>query len=303
MTTVQLRDLTPRQLIELADLQLRQGRRDAAYDIYKGVRAILNRTGMACSGNDARIGLAYGRTKRSLEVLDILEKVEVLDNMTAFVGDGLATWFKSTPFTEDERFMTLAQTHGGLLPVINWHWNLQTVVWAVNQTREVAGDFVELGVFKAHTTTFVADYLGFQDWPKTWWLYDTFDGIPADQLDEGWAESNQGAYDGTFSFETVRDSLAAYPNIKVIKGRVPEILAEQAPDRIAFLHMDLNNATAEVQALDVLYERISPGGVIVFDDYCWAVSRQQRIAEDAWAEARGLKILPLPTGQGLLVKR
>jgi O-methyltransferase len=302
MTTVVLEDLTPPQLIELGDLQMRMGRRNAAYEIYKGAQAILARDGGTHSGCDARVGLARGRVKRSLEMLEILQKVEELDKLTAFVGDGLATWFKSTPFTEDERFMALAQTHRALLPVTNWHWNLQTVVWAVHQARPVVGDFVELGVFKAHTTTFVADYVGFQDWPRTWWLYDTFDGIPEDQIDAGWQNSNRLNYEGTFSFEPVRDSLARFPNIKVIQGRVPEILAEQAPEKIAFLHVDLNNATAEVQALDVLFDRISPGGVIVFDDYCWAISRQQRTAEDAWAAARELKILPLPTGQGLLVK-
>ena len=59
---------------------------------------------------------------------------------------------------------------------------------------------------------------------------------------------------------------------------------------------------AEIQALDALYDRLSPGGVIVFDDYGWAVARRQKDAEDQWFAARGLKILQLPTGQGLFIK-
>lgn len=41
---------------------------------------------------------------------------------------------------------------------------------------------------------------------------------------------------------------------------------------------------------------------MVFDDFGWASARAQFNAEVAWSEARGVKILPLPTGQGLLVK-
>ncbi|MDB5442211.1 MAG: Methyltransferase, partial [Phenylobacterium sp.] len=55
--------------------------------------------------------------------------------------------------------------------------------------------------------------------------------------------------------------------------------------------------------LDLLYDRVSPGGVIIFDDYTWAVCHRQRAAEDVWFAARGLSILPLPTGQGVVLVR
>jgi len=196
----------------------------------------------------------------------------------------------------------LAAKHAHLLPITNWHWNLQTVLWAVRQAKDVPGDFVELGVFKGHTTLFAAEYLGFETWPQRWLLYDTFEGIPEDQLDGDWKSRNEGTYKGTYSFEEVRERFAGFPNIEVVQGRVPEILEETAPDRIAFLHVDLNNSTAEIQALDVLFDRLSPGGVIVFDDFAWKTARAQYEAESRWFAARGLQVLALPTGQGLFVK-
>jgi len=247
-----------------------------------------------------RLGLASVRNNRSamtFETLKVLEKT----TSQVFVGEGLATWYKTLPFLGDPRFMELADKHAHLLPLPNWHWNLQTVLWAVRQARGVEGDFMELGVFKGHTTLFCADYVDFAGWPKRWLLYDTFDGIPDDQVDANFKATNQ-VYKGTFSFEEVRDRFAHVPNISVIKGRVPEVLADTTPEKIAFIHMDLNNVTAEIQALDALFERLSPGGVIVFDDYGWAVSREQHDAENAWFAERGLQILPLPTGQGLFIK-
>jgi hypothetical protein len=249
-----------------------------------------------------RIGMADRVSGRIAKSFEAAQALQAIDKRHAFVADGLATWMKTPPFIEDPRFMELAERHARLLPTFNWHWNLQTVAWAVHQAKALPGDFVELGVFKGHTTLFVAEYLGVAEWPQRWFLYDTFDGIPEDQLDPGWRESNAAAYQGTFSYEEVRDRFAPFPNIQVIRGRVPEILAETCPDQISFLHMDLNNATAEVQALDALFERIVSGGVIVFDDYCWTVAHHQRTAEDAWMAKRGLKILPLPTGQGLFIK-
>jgi O-methyltransferase len=250
-----------------------------------------------------RLGLTESHLPRTPLLFRILQEIERNYPLNdVFVSDGLATWLKTLPFAEDARFLELSEKHAALLPIANWQWNLNTALWAVREALQAPGDFVELGVFKGHTTLFCAEYVGFADIAKRWWLYDTFEGIPADQLEEGWAEPNENTYVGTFSYEEVVERFAAFPNIDVIKGRVPEILAERSPDQIAFMHVDLNNSQAEIAALDALFDRVSIGGVILFDDYCWAASRPQHDAENAWFGRRGLRILPLPTGQGVFVK-
>jgi hypothetical protein len=76
------------------------------------------------------------------------------------------------------------------------------------------------------------------------------------------------------------------------------------PERIAWLHLDLNQPAAELAALDALFDRIVPGGLLILDDYEWAMAyRRQKIAEDPWFEARKYRVIPLPTGQGLVIKR
>jgi hypothetical protein len=88
----------------------------------------------------------------------------------------------------------------------------------------------------------------------------------------------------------------------VIKGSVPEASHIEAPEKIAFMHLDINSATAEVGALEILFDRIVPGGLLILDDYGWLAYKEQKQAEDPFFAARGYHVLELPTGQGLVVK-
>jgi hypothetical protein len=296
MASITLNSLNPDMLVRLGDEFLRAGNAEVAKGLFQAAWDASKTTAIA-----ARIGLLehpLPHTPLMFEALRTIEKV----GRHPFVGESLATWGKTVPGMEDPRFREIAQRHAHLLPMANWHWNLGVVAWAVQQVRALPGDFVELGVFRGHTTLFVAELLEFASWPKRWRLYDTFSGIPDDQVDPGWAEKNVAAYRGTFSFEEVRDRFAHIGNIEVIRGRVPDVFEQHPTGPIAFMHLDLNNSSAEIAALDRLYDHIVPGGVIVFDDYCWAVSKAQYDAEKAWFERRGLVILPLPTGQGVFVK-
>ncbi len=93
------------------------------------------------------------------------------------------------------------------------------------------------------------------------------------------------------------------PEDPIIKGSVPDVLTKTAPEAVAFLHLDMNSPAPEIGALDILYDRISVGGIVVFDDYGWTLFGKQKLAADAFMSARGQNIMELPTGQGLVIKR
>jgi hypothetical protein len=69
------------------------------------------------------------------------------------------------------------------------------------------------------------------------------------------------------------------------------------------MHIDLNSADAEIGVLEVLFDRVSPGGIIVLDDYGWLAYEKQKIVEDEFFGRRNHSVLELPTGQGLVIKR
>ncbi|MSO65210.1 MAG: hypothetical protein EXQ85_05335 [Alphaproteobacteria bacterium] len=141
-------------------------------------------------------------------------------------------------------------------------------------------------------------------------MYDTFAGFSERYS----SPADFGKYADFFAFahvlhnppglyERVATRFAAYSNVKVIKGVVPDVLAEVSPQKIAYLHIDMNSPAAELGAIEVLFDRVVPGGVIVLDDYGWLVFQKQREVEDEFMARRGHSILKLPTGQGMVIKR
>jgi O-methyltransferase len=83
---------------------------------------------------------------------------------------------------------------------------------------------------------------------------------------------------------------------------VPEILWNTGIGAVAFVHIDMNCALPERAAFEFFWERLSPGGVMLFDDYAYYGHGLQRQSIDEAARATGAEILSLPTGQGLIMK-
>ncbi|HUR65058.1 MAG TPA: TylF/MycF/NovP-related O-methyltransferase, partial [Chitinophagaceae bacterium] len=106
----------------------------------------------------------------------------------------------------------------------------------------------------------------------------------------------------TDCYEGVKKTFAPYPFVEIIKGRVPDTLQEVKSDHIAFLSIDMNSVTPEIEALNYFWPKLTKGGMIILDDYAYVTCDLQYAAHNQWAEEKGIKILSLPTGQGLIVK-
>jgi O-methyltransferase len=219
---------------------------------------------------------------------------------SVFAGDNVILFHRSLGFRRDPRFIRAMRKNVRTRQEASLQLRLNTLVWATQHALHIDGDFVEAGVWRGFCSAVVTDYLDFGRIPKTFYLYDTFEGIPADLDSE---KHNSPLFSETNLYENVVARFAEYPNVRVVKGAVPASFAEALPERISFLHLDMNSSKSEVAALDVLFDRISPGGIIVFDDYGWLGYEAQKHAEDAFMKQRGYQILELPSGQGLLLKR
>ena len=218
-----------------------------------------------------------------------------------FAQDMLITLDRNMGFYEDSAFMQAFKGEAGKDQESSLLWRLHVLAWAADHCRHLEGDFVECGVFEGFSTAVLARYLDFAKLPKRWYLYDTFAGIPEHQLNSN--ASNPVSYTDPGLHARVTQRFQAYPNIQVIRGQVPEVLPGQSPQRIAFMHIDMNSADAELGALEHLFGRMVPGGVLILDDYGWFYYREQKYVEDAYFQRLGYHVLELPTGQGMVIRR
>jgi O-methyltransferase len=211
------------------------------------------------------------------------------------VGDNLITLSKRLAFMDDrvlmEAYFRTAETvaeRGAL-------WRIVTLVWAARSALRVEGDFVECGCYKGNSARIISEVVGFADLPRHYYLYDLF------QHDDSMPHHSMMEHSETL-VDQVRARFSDMSNVTITQGRVPDSLAVAAPEKIAFMHLDLNNAAAEVGALEVLFDRISPGGILILDDFGWLAYQDQLVAEMQWMAERGYRILEMPTGQGLVIK-
>ena len=212
-----------------------------------------------------------------------------------FTGDNLIAFNRNLSFLDDAALMNAYAAHADQPEEQAALWRTAVNAHFAKRSMTLPGDIVECACYRGTTARIICDYVDFGNSDKQMWLYDLFEH----QQD---MTHHAMPTHGPELYEFVRNRFADAPNVHVVKGEVPGILAEHAPDSIAHLHLDLNDVAAELGALEFFYDRVVPGGSIVLDDYGWLTYRDQKLAEDAFLGTRGASVLELPTGQGLLIK-
>lgn len=238
------------------------------------------------------------------ELKSILERLQSLCSGNHFIGDMMCVFGRVFSFTEDHAFMEAAKNNAMWPPDQSRIWRMHTLVWAARSALHLEGDFVEYGVFTGLSAGTIADTLRFGQVSKSFYLYDTFDGLAPEYSSDAELARTEGEYAVLPEiYPNLVKRFSAYRNVHIVKGIVPDVLHEKSPEKVAFLHLDLNAAQAEIGALEVLFDKIVPGGFIVFDDFGHIRGKEQNIAERAWMGSRDYDVLELPTGQGLVIKR
>lgn len=230
-------------------------------------------------------------------------------------ADSLTVAQKSVGFLESPRFRA-AYDRGmdsghhivrerGSSDDIHIEWRVHVVLWAAGHAARLPGDFVECGVNTGIYSLAICDYLDFNTTGKSFWLFDTFSGIPEEQISGrerslGRVEENAAYYSDCY--EIARENFAPYPRAQLVRGKVPETLPTVPIGQVAYLSIDMNIVEPEIAALEFFWDKLAVGAPIVLDDYGWLGYRPQKEAIDEFARDRNVEVLELPTGQGLILR-
>jgi len=182
-------------------------------------------------------------------------------------------------------------------------WSLINAVRHVVD-NQIPGDLVECGVWRGGSVMAMAkelSFLGVSD--RRIWLYDTFAGMTdptSFDVEAGsgvtaanmlsWTEVADG--DNVWCVaglqdvrENVRSTGYPFENFTFVEGDVSETLKSDVPDSISLLRLDTDWYESTRTELEVLYPRLSVGGVCIFDDYGhWQGARK---AVDEYFEGLG----------------
>lgn len=179
--------------------------------------------------------------------------------------------------------------------------------WAATQALSLDGDFVECGVGHGLLSKTIVEYLDFSKAQKDFFLFDTYIGIPLEQGKASEKENMQRLNETHYAepyFEKVASLFSDFPNVKLVQGILPESLKKQEIDLISYLSIDMNNAQAEIGTVEILWDKVIEGGIILLDDYAYGPEfMEQKKSWDAFAQSKKISILTLPTGQGLIIKQ
>jgi O-methyltransferase len=220
-----------------------------------------------------------------------------------YCNDMLITMARNLSFRHDQKFISSFYDSATNEQEKSLVWRLHTLAWAAKNALNVEGDFVECGVFKGFCSSVLLKYLDFQDLPRQAYLYDTFEGLPEKTSTEKERRDwDYTKYDPEDIYNGVREKFSGYRNVKIVRGIVPDTFNVAVPEKIAFLHIDMNSEKAEMLALEHLFDKVTPGGIIVFDDFGWTSNVNQMRSELAFMNERGHPVLELPTGQGVVIK-
>jgi O-methyltransferase len=229
--------------------------------------------------------------------------VRILWPSLRYQQDGLATEHNAD-FCRDARF---ARAYALGRATGSWRgreiqWRAYVACWATEHACRLPGDMVECGVYRGGLSRTVMEYVGFERVPKTFFLLDTFRGIPKNRILPEERRLGRGLERYEECYEDVVRTFARYPNVTIIRGPVPDTLPQVTAERVCYLSLDMNSAAAEVAAIEFFWDRLVPGAIVLLDDYGFRDYAPQKHAMDAFAAERGVSILSLPTGQGLIIK-
>jgi O-methyltransferase len=170
--------------------------------------------------------------------------------------------------------------------------SLEAIEALCSATRHVVragipGAIVECGVWKGGSMLAVATTLArLGATHRDLYLYDTFaaqmpDATAADvRVLDGLEGANPVAVDldGQTSAAGVHALIStAYPaeHVHTVEGRVEDTIPARAPREVALLRLDTDWYESTRHELEQLYPRLSPGGILIVDDYGhWAGARR-----------------------------
>ena len=159
----------------------------------------------------------------------------------------------------------------------------------VRLNNDIPGDFIEAGVWRGGSAIFMRAILKAANvTDRTVWVADSFEGLPTPDPEQFpiEAKADKGAIInkayGRFAVDmpTVQQNFQLFglldDQVRFLKGWFKDTLPTAPIDRLSLMRLDGDYYESTMDGLVNLYDKLSPGGYAVIDDY----------GEDSWTNCR-----------------
>ncbi len=230
-------------------------------------------------------------------------------------GDGIACDFHGTHHELVDRIrsgaMDLSQFRNegiekDIVKVVSGlMWRHYIVFWtsafAARSAQDDQLNIVECGVADGLTAYFAMKSLMAQDKDKfKCFLYDSWEGMKEERLTDE-EKHNTNRYNYLSVTNTQKNLIQFGDKVVFNEGFIPESFSLATnPEKIIWLHIDLNSSLPTYAALEYFFDRLQKNGVILFDDYAGYPDTKKSV--DAFFKNKPGILLPLPTGQAVFFK-
>lgn len=179
---------------------------------------------------------------------------------------------------KDDEIARLMQTEAGQAEYwrrLDTECRQSPLIELLEESLGLEGDVIECGVYRGATTRLMGRRMRDVAPSKKLFACDSFEGFPQDRI----LDADLGPFRFRFKVRRkfrhasdVPERLIAYfdayrINGYVVKGFFSDTLPKMKPRKYCFMFIDCDIYESHLDCLNVLYEQLVPGGIVVFDDY------------------------------------
>lgn len=161
---------------------------------------------------------------------------------------------------------------------------IEVIMRELDRTKDTAGDIVEFGCYVGTTSVFLAKEAA----PgKTLHLYDSFEGLPEKSVEDHSPAGEQfkaGELAATKKQLIANLRSAGITNARIKKAWFSDLTAADVPAQISFAYLDGDYYLSVMDPLKLIWPKLTPGAIIVVDDYVNEALPGAAKAVDEWLQ-------------------
>ena len=217
-----------------------------------------------------KLALQYNNNKKLLSSLPLSSGLEGVPHRLITTSAVYAPW------EDDESFNQLLSRIEGKTLVSKY---CLYELWSLaGQLAKVQGDVIEVGTWKGGSGCLIASKFAQENINVTSYLCDTFDGVVKAGENDTFYKNGEHADSSPEEVTALAETLGVGNSIKILKGIFPDETGTELKDKkFRLCHVDVDTYQGTKEVTEWVWERLSIGGVIVYDDCgsmnCPGVSR------------------------------